>query len=271
MTTDESKLWKLISLFEFEKQPIKLTFAKRLARENDISELFAKQIIEEYKKFIFLCCVSKDQVTPSHYVDLAWHLHLTYTKSYWVDLCQNTLQREIHHSPTEGGMKENQKFESYYSKTLKLYEVYFGAKAPLGIWQDSEERFKVRITNVDKRKNWIIPKPDFSKIRGKFYLLVVVSFASIIFVGCDGNSFTDISVIGIFLGIIITVFVLALRRNEQKRKKQEGDNSGCGSTVDNTPPHSGGHTHSHGHDDSDSGGSDDGGGDGGCSGCGGGD
>jgi len=103
MRNNELELWNKIRTFEFDKPNIKLTFAKRLAKENTISEQFANQIVDEYRKFIFLCCVSKGQIAPSHFVDLAWHLHLTYTKSYWVELCKNTINRDLHHNATEGG------------------------------------------------------------------------------------------------------------------------------------------------------------------------
>jgi hypothetical protein len=273
MNATDLELWQRISLFQFDKPNVKLTFAKRLARENSLSEQFSCQIIEEYKKFLFLCCVSSHQVTPSHFVDLAWHLHLTYTKSYWIDLCKNTLYREIHHNPTEGGKSENVKFVNYYTKTIQLYQTYFGVKPLSTIWQDNDERFAVRITNVDKRKNWIIPKPTFWG-NNTVYLFIAIFFVPVIFVSCQNNSLIDISVLAIFLFIVLIIFFLSARRRKEKRERKEvNDGSGCGSTIDHTPG-SGGHTHSHGHDTNDSGdssGSDGGGGDGGCSsGCGGG-
>ena len=69
MTKNEQNLWNKINDFQFDKPNIRLTFSQRLARENGFSESFAKQIVEEYKKYLFLCCVSEQPVTPSNYVD----------------------------------------------------------------------------------------------------------------------------------------------------------------------------------------------------------
>lgn len=270
MTTDESELWGRISLFEFDRPDIKLTFAKRLARENNISESFAKTIIDEYKKFIFLCCVSKNQVTPSHYVDLAWHLHLTYTKSYWVDLCQKTLQREIHHNPTEGGNAEDKKFEDYYGKTLKQYESYFVTIPPVDIWPTSDERFKVRAITIDKNKNWIIPKPNSLRIQSSLYLFFTGIFISILLIGCSEDNYVGVSIFVIVVLALVGWFIYSLRKRKSNKETSSGDSSGC-SMIDHHPS-----SHSHSHhgsgDHSGDDGGDSGGGDSGCSsGCGGGD
>ena len=72
MTIIEQQLWGKINNFHLDRPYVSLTFSKRLAQENGFSEQFAKEIVEEYKKFIFMCCISEQPVTPSNYVDLAW-------------------------------------------------------------------------------------------------------------------------------------------------------------------------------------------------------
>lgn len=106
--------------------------------------------------------MSPKGVTPSDAVDQAWHLHLTYTKSYWVDLCQNTLHKEIHHNPTKGGNSEAEKFDDYYTDSFKLYQDNFGTKPPADIWPDNETRFsdinfqRVNISKYVLVKAWAI-------------------------------------------------------------------------------------------------------------------
>ncbi len=102
-------LWDKIESFQLDDLNANFTFSKRLARDNGWTFTFSKKVIAEYKKFIYLCCISENPITPSDAVDQAWHLHLTYTKSYWKDFCSNTLNREIHHNPTKGGDSEQQK------------------------------------------------------------------------------------------------------------------------------------------------------------------
>jgi len=77
MTKEQKQLWDKISHFKIDDENIHFTFSKRLARENKWSLEYSKKVIEEYKKFIFLCCVTKTGVTPSDQVDQAWRLHLT--------------------------------------------------------------------------------------------------------------------------------------------------------------------------------------------------
>ncbi len=103
--------------FEIGSPSDGLTFAHRLARENNWSIAFSKSVVIEYKRFIYLIAISDHQMTPSDQMDQAWHLHMTYTRSYWVDLCRNTLGFELHHNPTKGGDNEGRKFRKQYQHT----------------------------------------------------------------------------------------------------------------------------------------------------------
>ncbi|GAA4338966.1 hypothetical protein GCM10023149_49350 [Mucilaginibacter gynuensis] len=102
MNATETSLWQKIQSFQLDQPDADFSFSARLARENGWTAAYTHRVINEYKKFIFLCCVSEQGVTPSDPVDQAWHLHLTVTRSYWIDLCRDTLGSEIHHNPTKG-------------------------------------------------------------------------------------------------------------------------------------------------------------------------
>ena len=141
MTEHEKLLWQRINNFQLDEPGLAFKFSDRLARENGWTIVYAKRVIEECKKFIFLCCVSDHGVTPSDPVDQAWHLHLTFTRSYWIDLCKETLQKDIHHNPTKGGMHEAQKFDVYYTSSQQLYLEKFRTTPPPNIWQDNDTRF----------------------------------------------------------------------------------------------------------------------------------
>lgn len=265
MTTNEQQLWKKINNFQLDKEGISLSFSKRLARENGYSEQFAKEIVEEYKKFIFMCCVSEQPVTPSNLVDLAWHLHLTYTKSYWIDLCQNTVQQEIHHTPTEGGKFERSKFKGRYEYTLDLYERKFGYEPNIGIWENTEKRFEINFINVDKTQNWIIPKIYFIK-NLKFILGFL--FCSFLFASCSsGNETTLYSIVAIivFVSVITSIGRSIDNQNRPNNRAEKYDSY---TSSYSTSGGDGGGSNSEGDVDGDS--NSDSGGDSGCSGCGGG-
>jgi hypothetical protein len=97
---EHSSLWRSIQQFPLDDANAAITFSGKLSAKQNWSPAFTERVVEEYRKFIFLCCISPNGASPSQAVDEAWHLHLTYTKSYWIDLCKNTLNKDIHHHPT---------------------------------------------------------------------------------------------------------------------------------------------------------------------------
>ena len=87
MDDQQVELYRRIQAFEFDTAEVQWPFNGRLARENRWSEEFTLSVIKEYKKFAFLAMAAGHPVTPSDQVDQAWHLHLTYTRSYWEEFC----------------------------------------------------------------------------------------------------------------------------------------------------------------------------------------
>ena len=159
MKKENKELWEKIKNFEIDDEDSDFTFTDRLARENGWSLEFSLRTIYEYKKFIFLIIATNTPQTPSDQVDQVWHLHLIYTKSYWVDLCKNTLQRDIHHGPTKGGKNEKTKYRNLYNDTLENYKSFFGEFPPKDIWPSEYIRFKeINFTRINRHRNWVIPK-----------------------------------------------------------------------------------------------------------------
>lgn len=216
MTTVEKQLWDKLGRFGFDSEGTQLTFAKRLARENGWNDYYTNRVIEEYKKFIFLCCVSPTPVTPSDPVDQAWHLHLTYTKSYWDDLCENTIGRKIHHNPTKGGKSEQQKFDGCYTTLKETYTEKFGTPPPQDIWQDNDERFSdINFQRVNLRNYWLVPKP------GKAFWDIAVQ--SLLIAG--GLLCIQASPGNVFIIIFVIAFIVSAVRN-RNNKGNGGSGSG---------------------------------------------
>lgn len=163
MTIDQDKLWKQILDFEIDDPDSSFTFTDRLCRENDWSMEYGLRTVLEYKKFIFLVCISSESQTPSDQVDQVWHLHLLYTRSYWISFCKNLLNKEIHHGPTKGAEQRGM-FKDQYTSTLEFYKTIFSVDPPLDIWPSPEERISdIRFTRVNRNKVWLIPKKLFRK------------------------------------------------------------------------------------------------------------
>lgn len=150
MTEAELMLWNKIEAFELDNPEASFSFTNRLSRENGWSMEYTLRVIEEYKKFIFLSVITETSLTPSDQVDQAWHLHLIYTRSYWENFCEDTLNRKVHHGPTNGGIKEGEKYVLLYQQTLDLYLRMFGHLAPEDIWPETNKRFtEVRFQRVN--------------------------------------------------------------------------------------------------------------------------
>ncbi|WP_162915417.1 glycine-rich domain-containing protein [Paraflavitalea soli] len=248
MIIDESLLWSKLESFSPDNPNDVLSFSQRLARENGWPPLFTERVIAEYKRFIFLCMISPQPVTPSDEVDQAWHLHLVYTKSYWNDLCRNILGKDIHHTPTEGGPAERDKFISYYESTLQLYRHKFGNEPPDDIWPTSDKRFgAVEFVRANTSTHWILRKRRWHpKLTGILFILLG-------FVGGAITSHFGVLFMFLFLGLSMIA--------QPNRSRSNRESGGCGGGCSGC-----------GGDSGDSGCGGDGGCSGGCGGgCGGGD
>ncbi len=160
-TTPQRELWARLQAFDLDEPGASLDFSRRLARENGWTHPFAKRVVEEYKRFLFLAMSAGHPVTPSDEVDQAWHLHLVYTRSYWDELCADVLCAPLHHGPTRGGAREGAKFGEWYAKTLASYARFFGADAPAEVWPDAQTRFgeTTHFRRINARRHWIVEKP----------------------------------------------------------------------------------------------------------------
>ena len=160
--TDE--LWIKLKDFSVESKndlaTIKFSFLERLAKENNWSIIYAIKVFDEYKKFLYLAIKSGHEVTPSDQVDQVWHLHLTYTYSYWDNLCKNILDCPLHHNPTKGGIVESTKYTSAYTETLKSYKTIFGHNPPANVWPETEKRMNnyKNLKRLNTIKYFILPK-----------------------------------------------------------------------------------------------------------------
>lgn len=158
MTSEHKTLWDKVCDFQIDDPDSSFSFSDRLARENGWDLEYALRAVHEYKRFMFLICISETPLTPSDQVDQVWHLHLIYTQSYWKEFCAKILNQEIHHGPTKG-VEQRGDFKDYYSHTLALYQKTFNDKAPEDIWPGLTDRFKsIHFERVNKHTHWVLPK-----------------------------------------------------------------------------------------------------------------
>lgn len=191
-TPQQRELWTRLQGFDLDEPGASLDFSKRLARENGWTHDFAKRVVEEYKRFLFLAMSAGHPVTPSDEVDQAWHLHLVYTRSYWNELCADVLRRPLHHGPTRGGAQEGAKFGEWYAKTRASYAHFFGHAAPLDIWPNAVVRFgdAPHFRRVNARRSWIIEKPTFqlpTRVAPTLFIALIMLGAGGVAVGAQAG------------------------------------------------------------------------------------
>jgi uncharacterized protein (TIGR04222 family) len=188
MTPDRAELLARIEAFDIDgPTPPALTFPARLARENGWPRPFAARVVREYKRFVFLAVTAGRPVCPSEQVDAAWHLHLTYTRSYWKRFCGEVLGRPLHHDPTKGGPAEADKHLRMYADTFAAYREAFGHDPPADIWPPAGVRFgdDLHHVAVNTRHNWVVPKAGVKRTAAVAAAVGLVGLAG----GAGGNPF----------------------------------------------------------------------------------
>ncbi len=257
-------LWQRLEAFQLDDPDAPFRFSDRLARENGWSTAFARRAVEEYKKFVYLAAVSRTPVTPSDIVDQVWHLHLTFTRSYWDEMCGRVLDKPLHHGPTKGGGAEDARYRRQYDETLALYRAEFGLDAPTSHWPAADLRFAGAAHQrwIDRRTHWIVRKPSWRPMVALAALAGGVGTAH----AADGTGgLSREVVIGGLAVAALMLFAAVLGSGNSRRKKSKNDRNGDSSVVISS-----GGCGSAGKGKGEGGEGGEGGGDGGGSGCGGG-
>jgi hypothetical protein len=237
MKVENIDLLKRIEEFDMNVSGAALTFTKRLARENGWSEQYAQKVINEYKRFVYMSVIAGKPLTPSDEVDQAWHMHLIYSKSYWVDFCQKTLGGfQLHHGPTKGGKSEGMKFTDQYTNTLNTYKEHFGTDAPSDVWPSVADRFRQsNFQRIDKSEKYVLDRKKVKAYALSMLLVPVLFFLSAFLMSAKTDD--DSSIIWFIVIAVVAIFVIRglyryANRDERKSSYKSGSSgssdSGCG-------------------------------------------
>lgn len=214
-------LWKSLEDFSFDPPGVALSFSERLRRENGWSASHTAAVITEYRRFLYLCAEAGHPVTPSDAVDQAWHLHLSYTRSYWEELCGEVLGKPLHHGPTRGGSAEVEKFREWYAATLLAYREHFGKEAPARVWPPPEQRFlPSRFERVDRARLFLVPR---KAVAAGLVAVVLLGITA----GCDSvvNAVDSTSgALLMWIALVLLFLFLAIKYGGRGGK----GGSGCG-------------------------------------------
>jgi uncharacterized protein (TIGR04222 family) len=238
-TDAEYQTYDRLNDYNFDRPTAALPFSQRLAKENRWTRDYTDRAIREYKRFAFLVVVAGHPVSPSDQVDQVWHLHLTYTRSYWQEFCDEILAMPLHHEPTQGGSAERAKHRDWYAATLDSYQRIFGMAPPADLWPPTADRFgpASQFARLNTAQNWILPKPQWvqevswgrlrlslPQLHPRALMMVWLCLGlSTVMVGCQG-SLNPLDMKGpdflgfyIWLNLMLVGMALVLRRMLQPR------------------------------------------------------
>jgi hypothetical protein len=223
MALTDPPLWERIRDLPIGPPEAALRFTGRLARENGWSATAAAELVLEYRRFLYLMAVSAHPLTPSDAVDQAWHLHLTYTRAYWQDLCRDTLGRELHHQPTRGGTSEQARFRDQYAATLARYAAEFGQPPPAAWWPAPAQRFRDadQFVRVSRASTWLLPRPARPLLGGIGLIAVAL------YLGACSSTGDDYG-IAFWLKLAFGLFILYKLFSWLDGGRGGGGGSGCG-------------------------------------------
>jgi hypothetical protein len=230
MTWSKDPLWRALAEMWITPDGSALSFAAKLAGEEDWSVTHAEAVVEEYRRFLYLAATGAGAVTPSEDVDQAWHLHLGYSRHYWDVLCGTILKRPFHHDPGAGGADEDARHRAQYRDTLQRYRAVFGVVPPPAIWPVSPPA--ARPVRIDRARYWLLPKALTKRAGG-------VAAASLLVAACTalaGNHATSdeisMAIPVIAIGVILIALAVASTRKSGNRRGGDGGGSSCGSDGD---------------------------------------
>jgi len=221
MKASNQELYEKIMSLEIDEDSINFTFSDRLSRENKWKKSYCKRCLVEYKKFIYLSSISNKNLTPSDQVDQVWHLHLTYTKSYWLNLCRNILNTELHHGPTKGGEIELNKYKEQYQQTLNIYKKEFNEFPPNDIWPNLEKRFN----NADKFIR--VNSSEYTIFKDTYKTIIIMLFLPIAVYASENNAGEND--FWFYVKVIFGIYVVYKILKWLSKIGGSGNSGGCGS------------------------------------------
>ena len=77
-----------------------------ISEKEKISISEARQLLEDTIRFLYLCSISDEALSPTEKLDVGWHHFILCTKEY-ANFCNKYLGRFIHHSPYTAKKKES--------------------------------------------------------------------------------------------------------------------------------------------------------------------
>lgn len=121
-------LWERIQTAQLPGSKAQHSFARTLAYATDLPVFEAREVEEEYRRFLYLATVTDEARAPAPQVHQAWRLHAQSAR--YADFCIQVLGKPLPFTDAA------RKFAAAtaYRKTLAAYVGEFGTRPPATVW-----------------------------------------------------------------------------------------------------------------------------------------
>ena len=164
----DEALWRRLESYRFAADDTPTPFVKHLMREEGWGRGLAEDVVEEYRRFLYLSQVADAEVTPCRRVDRAWHLHLAHSRDYWERLCAGVLGKPLHHDPARGP-EDEARLAAQYDATRRLYAEEFGQERSNRIWRPRWHATAARCSHWAFLLGFLLLLPGLIRSLGEMY------------------------------------------------------------------------------------------------------
>lgn len=124
----DAQLWQRIENAPLPVSPARHEFAETLAHLNDLPMYEAREVVQEYRRFLYLAAASDGRRVPPEPVRKAWELHAR--SPDYAAFCTEALGKPL--GLDDGARKFGA--NAAYGRTLAAYARAFGTLPPAAIW-----------------------------------------------------------------------------------------------------------------------------------------
>lgn len=107
------------------------SLVRRFQHKLGLSQKEAQMLLDDVKRFLYLCATEEKRIVPPGMVDEGWHSFILFTKDY-ANFCQRYFGKFIHHQPwTTKSITKGQ--TALVAQTKTIIRRVFG-KMPSKFW-----------------------------------------------------------------------------------------------------------------------------------------
>ena len=131
-------LWRRLLRVRFD-DPDGLDLPRIMRRSRRWRRAHTQDVIEEYRRFLYLTQVATGEVAPSLAVDRMWEQHVEAAGAHYARLCRYKLRAPLERPHFLSDGERGVVYAERYALTRMHYDREFGTPPPEAIWPDPSQ------------------------------------------------------------------------------------------------------------------------------------